>query len=139
MPQTIDLTALLAELGPRCAAGAAEHDASDSFVAENYRALRAAKVFSAQIPQDLGGGGAGHGEIYAFLRGLAQHCPSTALALAMHQHLVAAAVANDRAGRPGRTLLEKVAASEAILISTDRKSVVSGKSVSVRVDLGGCR
>src|SRR3546814_7932151 len=62
--------------------------------------------------------GAGHGEICAFLRGLARHCSSTALALAMHQHLVAAAVANDRAGRPGRKLLEKVAADEAILVST---------------------
>src|SRR3546814_16164473 len=138
MPQTIDLTALLAELGPRCAAGAAEHDASDSFVAENYRALRAAKVFSAQIPQDLGGGGAGHGEICAFLRGLAQHCPSTALALAMHQHLVAAAVANDRAGRPGRKLLEKVAASEAILISTGANDWLESKGRAER-DEGGCQ
>src|SRR3546814_21177380 len=53
-----------------------------------------------------------------FLRGLGRHCSSTALALAMHQHLVAAAVANDRAGRPGRKLLAKVAADEAFLVST---------------------
>src|SRR3546814_455632 len=112
------LNAVLSELGPRFAAGAAAHDADDSFVTENYRALRTAKVFSAQVPTDLGGSGAGHGEICAFLRGLARHCSSTALALAMHQHLVAAAVANDRAGRPGRKLLEKVAADEAILVST---------------------
>ncbi len=118
MPQKIDLTAVLADLGPRFAARAAAHDAGDSFVAENYQALRKAKVFTALIPQDIGGGGAGHAEICAFLRGLAQHCPSTALALSMHQHLVAAAVANDRAGRPGRKLLDKVAAEDAILVST---------------------
>ena len=118
MPQKIDLTAVLADLGPRFAARAAAHDAGDSFVAENYQALRKAKVFTALIPQDIGGGGAGHAEICAFLRGLAQHCPSTALALSMHQHLVAAAVANDRAGRPGRKLLDKVAADDAILVST---------------------
>src|SRR3546814_13244432 len=104
MPQTIDLTALLAELGPRFAAGAAEHDASDSFVAENYRALRAAKLFSAQIPQDLGGGGAGPGELCPFLRGLAPHCPPTAPALTMPQHPFAPPVANDptRGRAPGR-------------------------------------
>src|SRR3546814_7795595 len=62
------LNAVLSELGPRFAAGAAAHDADDSFVTENYRALRTAKVFSAQVPTDLGGSGAGHGEICAFLR-----------------------------------------------------------------------
>lgn len=36
----------------------------------------------------------------------------------MHQHLVAAAVANYRSGRPGRKLLERVAAEEAVLVST---------------------
>ncbi len=54
----------------------------------------------------------------AFLRGLARACPSTALALSMHQHLVAAAAANYAAGRPGRALLEKVAGAELVLVST---------------------
>jgi acyl-CoA dehydrogenase len=136
MPRKIDLTALLAELGPRFAARAAEHDADDSFVAENYQALREAKVFSALIPLEIGGGGAGHGEICAFLRGLAHHCPSTALALSMHQHLVAAAVANDKAGRPGRKLLEKVAGSEAILVSTGANDWLESNGKVERVDGG---
>src|SRR3546814_10617042 len=72
MSRNIDLNAVLSDLGPRFAAGAAAHDADDSFVTENYRALRTAKVFSAQVPTDLGGSGAGHGEICAFLRGLAR-------------------------------------------------------------------
>jgi acyl-CoA dehydrogenase len=138
MPREIDLTALLAELGPTFAARAAEFDASDAFVAENYQALRRARVFSAQIPLDIGGGGAGHGEMCAFLRGLAQHCPSTALALSMHQHLVAAAVANDRAGRPGRKLLEKVAAEEAILVSTGANDWLESNGKAERVE-GGYR
>lgn len=138
MPRKIDLTTLLAELGPTFAARAAEHDANDAFVAENYQALREAKVFSAQIPQEIGGGGAGHGEICAFLRGLARHCPSTALALSMHQHLVAAAVANDKAGRPGRKLLEKVAASEAVLVSTGANDWLESNGRAERVE-GGFR
>lgn len=138
MPRTIDLDALLAELGPAFAARAAQHDADDSFVTENYHALREAKVFSALVPQELGGGGAGHAEVCAFLRGLARHCPSTALALAMHQHLVAAAVANDRAGRPGRKLLEKVAGDEAILVSTGANDWLESNGSAERVD-GGFR
>src|SRR3546814_18490809 len=59
MSRNIDLNAVLSELGPRVAAGAAAHDADDSFVTENYRALRTAKVFSAQVPTDLGGSSAG--------------------------------------------------------------------------------
>lgn len=138
MPRKIDLTGLLAELGPDFAARAADHDANDSFVAENYQILREAKLFSALVPLDLGGGGAGHGEICAFLRGMAHHCPSTALALSMHQHLVAAAVANDKAGRPGRKLLEKVAGSEAILVSTGANDWLESNGRAERVD-GGFR
>ncbi len=138
MSQKIDLPTLLADLGPRCAAQAAACDAGDAFVADNYRALRAAKVFSAQVPLDLAGGGAGHGEMCAFLRGLAGHCPSTALALSMHQHLVAAAVANDRAGRPGRKLLEKVAAQELVLVSTGANDWLESNGRAERVE-GGYR
>jgi alkylation response protein AidB-like acyl-CoA dehydrogenase len=138
MPQKIDLAALLAELGSQFAARSADHDARDAFVAENYRALRDAGVFSALVPLDLGGGGASHGEVCAFLRGLAGYCPSTALALSMHQHLVAAAVANDRAGRPGRKLLEKVAATEAILVSTGANDWLESNGRAERVE-GGFR
>src|SRR3546814_7420795 len=54
----------------------------------------------------------------------------------MHQHLVAAAVANDRAGRPGRKLLEKVAASEAILISTGANDWLESNGRAERVEGG---
>jgi len=138
MPRKIDLVALLDEFGPRFAVTTAQNDADDRFVADNYAALRGARVFSAQIPLDLGGGGAGHGEMCAFLRGLARHCPSTALSLSMHQHLVAAAVANDRAGRPGRKLLEKVVAGEAILVSTGANDWLESNGKAEAVD-GGFR
>src|SRR5690348_13970256 len=118
MAQNIDLLAIEAELGPRFAQGVAERDASDIFVAEHYDALKERKVFSALIPKDIGGGGASYSAMAKFLRALAHYCPSTALALAMHQHIVAANVYNHKNGRPGLKLLERVAGGQVVLIST---------------------
>src|SRR6185437_573103 len=81
MKKNIELQALSEELGPRFQAGAAERDSSDVFVAEHYDLLKERKVFSALIPAEIGGGGASHSAMCAFLRQLAHYCPSTALAL----------------------------------------------------------
>ena len=118
MSDGLDLQALVEIIGPHFAECATERDAGDVFVAENYDVLKRHKVFSALVPTKLGGGGAGHGAMCGFLRRLAHFCPSTALALSMHQHLVAAAVHNHRNGRPGWALLERVAAGETVLVST---------------------
>jgi len=118
MSASINLNAILEELGPRFAAGASDRDVAAEFVTDHYDALRERKVFSALVPTELGGGGASHSEMCAFLRGLAHYCSSTALAVSMHQHLVAAAVFNYRNGRPGQKLLERVAEKEAVLVST---------------------
>ena len=117
MSVKIDLPSIIEELGPQFAAQAASRDESAVFVAENYEALHARGVFKALVPEELGGGGLAHSEMCAFVRGLARHCGGTALALSMHQHLVAAAVYNYRNGKPGQKLLEKVA-SGVILVST---------------------
>lgn len=138
MARHIDLKALALEIGPGFAQGAAERDAKDSFVAAHYDALKEHKVFSALIPAELGGAGASHSEMCAFLRRLAHYCPSTALALSMHQHLVAAAVCNYRHGRPGRKLLERVAADETVLISTGANDWMES-SGSVEREAGGFR
>jgi alkylation response protein AidB-like acyl-CoA dehydrogenase len=73
-----------------------------------------------------------------FLRKLAHYCPSTALALSMHQHLVAAAVYNHRNGRPGQKLLERVAAAEVVLISTGANDWMESNGTVERAD-GGFR
>ena len=92
MSATLDLKSLVHEIGPRFAEAADERDRDEIFVAENYDTLRAHKAFSALVPSELGGGGVPHSQMCAFLRALAHYCGSTALALSMHQHLVAAAV-----------------------------------------------
>ncbi len=108
----------LAELGPVFAERAAAYDGSDSFVAENYAQMREAKLFSALVPAELGGGGLSYGEVCGLIRGLGRCCGSTALTLSMHQHLLAAALWNYRHGKPGEKLLRAVATGEKILIST---------------------
>jgi alkylation response protein AidB-like acyl-CoA dehydrogenase len=138
MSEVIDLRSLVQELGPRFAEGTAERDAATTFVADHYDALREHKVFSALVPGELGGGGASHREMCAFVRALASYCGSTALALAMHQHLVAAAVFNYRNGKPGQKLLERVAGQEAILISTGANDWLASNGTSERVE-GGFR
>ena len=138
MTKYLDLQALVQIIGPRFAEGAAERDAGDVFVADHYDVLKQHKVFSALVPAELGGGGVSHSAMCRFLRQLAHYCPSTALALSMHQHLVAAAVYNHRNGKPGQKLLEKVAASEVVLISTGANDWLESSGLATGAD-GGFR
>jgi len=134
----LDLGALAKTLGPRFAEGVADRDQGDQFVAEHYDVLKTHKVFSALVPAALGGGGARYSAMCAFLRELAHYCPSTALALSMHQHLVAAAVYNHLNGRPGKKLLEHVVAGEAVLVSTGANDWMESNGTVARAD-GGFR
>jgi alkylation response protein AidB-like acyl-CoA dehydrogenase len=136
MDNRIDLEALASELGPKFGEGAAERDESNRFVAENYLLLKEHKVFSAQIPAELGGGGATHGEMCGFVRTIGRHCGPTALTLSMHQHLVAAAVFNHAHGKPGQKLLEKVVAGETVLVSTGANDWLASNGAMERTDGG---
>ena len=138
MPRSLDLEALVESIGPRFAEDAAERDQGDVFVSGHYDLLKEHKVFSALVPVELGGAGVRHSAMCAFLRRLAQYCPSTALALSMHQHLVAAAVYHHLNGRPGRKLLERVAANETVLISTGANDWMESSGTMERAD-GGYR
>jgi alkylation response protein AidB-like acyl-CoA dehydrogenase len=138
MTSSLNLQALVQIIGPRFAEGVAERDAGDIFVAEHYDVLKQHKLFSALVPVELGGGGVRHSAMCTFLRKLAHYCPSTALALSMHQHLVAAAVYNHRNGRPGQKLLERVAAAEVVLISTGANDWMESNGTVERAD-GGFR
>lgn len=120
---------ILASLGPAFAGRAAAYDGADAFVAENYAEMRAAKLFSALVPQELGGGGLSYSEVCGLIRGLGQFCGSTALAFSMHQHLVATALWNYRHGKPGERLLRTVAEGEKVLVSTGAGDWLSSSGV----------
>jgi alkylation response protein AidB-like acyl-CoA dehydrogenase len=132
----LDLQALLQSIGPRFAQDAAERDAGDVFVAEHYDILKRYRFFSALVPAELGGSGLRHNSMCTFLRQLAHYSPSTALALSMHQHLVAAAAYNHREGRPGKKLLQRVASDEAVLISTGANDWIESSGTVKRTDGG---
>lgn len=104
-------------IGPLFAAEAAERDANDRFVAEHYPVLKDRGVISAMVPAELGGGGASHSTMAGMLRHLARYDGSTALALSMHQHLVAAQVFNHFQGKPA-PILDRVARERIVLVST---------------------
>ena len=129
---------LIHQIGPDFAARADKMDDSDTFVEENYKTLKTHKLFSAGVPADLGGGGMSHREMCAMLRALAGYCGSTALSFSMHQHIIALTVYNHLHGKPGKPLLEKVAAKELVLISTGGNDWLSSSGTMEKVE-GGFR
>lgn len=138
MPLDTDFSRTIDELGRVFASRAAKHDETGEFVAENFKALRERRVFSAMIPKDLGGGGVSHREMCRALRGLAQNCGSTALSLSMHQHLIAGQVWNHLHGKPVRKLLERVASEQLVLISTGANDWLTSSGRAEKVE-GGYR
>lgn len=114
----IDWISRAREVGSAFAETAKATDRERRFVAENYAALADAGILGALVPSELGGGGARHGDVCELLRELAHFCPSTALALSMHQHLVAATVWRYLHQMPGEALLRRVAAEHLVLVST---------------------
>lgn len=126
---------IIHDLGPVLTDRAAVHDTEGSFVAESYADLKNAGLFAAAVPAELGGGGLSHSEMCEVLRVLAHYCPSTALTLSMHQHLVAANVYKYLKGQPGEALLRKVA-DGTVLVSTGGRDWLESNGQMKRVEGG---
>ena len=125
------------EIGARFAVGADERDANDTFVADHYPIMKEAGLVSALVPEEFGGGGATYTDVAAMLRRLSYHDSSTALALSMHQHLVAAQVFNHKNGRPA-PLLPRVGADKIVLVSTGARDWLESNGTVEKVE-GGFR
>jgi indole-3-acetate monooxygenase len=135
-------SAIAAGLAPAFAARAEAQDATDSFVAENFRDLRAAGLVEIGAPTELGGGGADLAALCDMLRVIAHSCGSTALAFAMHTHQVAIPAwrwHNTPAVRPAvEPLLNRVTAERLFLLSSGGTDWVGGSGRAEKVD-GGYR
>ena len=131
-----DWVATAKTLADDFATRAAKHDADDSFVAENYDALRKAKMFSAPIPAELGGGGATYVQHAAMIRTIARGCGSTGLAYSMHSHLLQATIWRHRhnATPPAEPLLRRIAKEELILVSTGGSDWLDGSGTLTKDD-----
>jgi alkylation response protein AidB-like acyl-CoA dehydrogenase len=131
-----DYMDMIEEIGPEFATRAAARNDSDEFVSDNFADLRERKFFSAMVPHELGGGGVAHSEMCTIIRKIAHYCPSTALTLSMHQHLIAANRYNYHNGNPGQALLEKVVADELILVSTGASDWLNSSGEMTKVEGG---
>jgi len=139
MNPTTDWPALVEQLGTDFSTRTAQHDEQDSFVAENYAALKAHGAFAAGVPGELGGGNASHAELCAMVRGLAAHCSSTGLAFSMHTHLVAAMAYLWRAGNKApEPMLRRVVDEQLVLVSSGGSDWLMGSGTMRKVD-GGFR
>jgi alkylation response protein AidB-like acyl-CoA dehydrogenase len=134
--ETKDWLAVARDLASEFATRAAEHDENDTFVAENYKALKDAKLFSAPIPGELGGGGAGYGAHCEIIRTIARACGSTALAYSMHSHLLQATIWRWRhnATPPAEPLLRRIAAEELVLVSSGGSDWLDGSGTLVKTN-----
>ncbi|HWO41990.1 MAG TPA: acyl-CoA dehydrogenase family protein [Candidatus Eisenbacteria bacterium] len=135
-PNTPHWTEVAHSVGEEFAGRAASHDEGDTFVSLNYAALKEQRVFSAGIPQELGGGGASHRELADMLRTLAHYCGSTALALSMHQHLIAATIWRYRRGQGGEPLLKSVSEKQLVLVSTGAGDWLESNGSMTKTDGG---
>jgi indole-3-acetate monooxygenase len=139
-PAATDLRAIAEGLAPQLAAGAAEADATDRFVAGSYDLLRDAGLIAAGVPRDLGGGGAEVRDLADMLRILGRACGSTALAFAMHTHQVAVPAWRWRHQKVAAVepLLRRVAAERIVLLSSGGSDWIGGSGTARKVD-GGYR
>ncbi|WP_119301405.1 acyl-CoA dehydrogenase family protein [Dongia deserti] len=138
-PVVEDLVAVARHLGQDFAQRAAEMDETDTFVGENYEALKSAGLVEAGVPKELGGGGHDVDALATMLRELAHHCSSTALAFAMHTHQVAIPAwrwVHQKA--PVEPLLKRVAAERIILLTSGGSDWIAGSGKAEKVE-GGYR
>jgi acyl-CoA dehydrogenase len=133
----IDWVAQTDGIAQRISQRAAEHDAADSFVADNFALLKERGFFKAHVPIELGGHGADYATICSVVRRLAAACGSTGLAYSMHTHLVALAAWRWRhEDAPTDALLKRVAGEDLILISSGGSDWLKSIGTAVRAEGG---
>jgi acyl-CoA dehydrogenase len=136
---TVDWTDTANAIAARIADCATAHDAADSFVAEGFAALDDADFFSALVPTELGGGGASVGEICDAIRIIGASCGSTALAAAMHSHIVAVAAWRwQNQGAPTDGLMKRIVGERLKLVSSGGSDWLKSAGTMEKVD-GGYR
>lgn len=117
-----------------------ERTNEDTFVAENFAALKASGLVEAGVPVELGGGGATIDELADMLRILGYHCGSTGLAFAMHTHQVAIPAWRWTHQKVAAVepLLKRIAAEKILLLSSGGSDWIAGSGRAEKVE-GGYR
>jgi alkylation response protein AidB-like acyl-CoA dehydrogenase len=109
---------LASELGTDFAKRAAEHDRDNTFVHENYEALRDAGYLRLAVPEELGGLGASIRQVCYAQAELARHCSSTALAANMHLYITLLQAFRRRGGAPDAEAVLRRAVDDDLVLMT---------------------
>ena len=109
---------------------AADVDQAGRFPHEMLAAARQARLLSAAIPVELGGGGAGMRELAAMCGTVAQACGSSGMVLAMHHIQVACLVRHGRSAPLLTSYLREVAQRQLLLASITSEVGTSGDTRS---------
>ncbi|SDH52081.1 acyl-CoA dehydrogenase family protein [Winogradskyella thalassocola] len=126
----------IVELGEQLAANGIAHDQNATFVADNYDLLKTNGYLTAMIPKALGGGGVPFEEMCNILKTIAHYCPSTALALSMHHHLLAANIWKYKHHGTGDTFLKEVVRNNLVLVSTGARDWLDSNGTMIKTDTG---
>src|ERR1700738_3038793 len=130
---------LAAELAVQFAARADQHDRDNTFVQENFRALREARYTALAVPWELGGRGGTLRQVCYAQATLAAGCASTALAINMHVFLTLANTYRwKNGGAAAEGLLRRIAADGLLLMSSGAAEGVWPTTTATRED-GGYR
>jgi acyl-CoA dehydrogenase len=124
------------QLGVELAPGVVERDRTGGLALDGFRRMREVGITSALVPEEFGGGGVSHSDLGAILRELGRYDGPTAVALAMHSHLVAAQVWRHNHGLDASAVLRKVGEGKAVLISTGASDWVASNGTAEKVDGG---
>lgn len=127
---------LIHQLGDQLAANGIAHDKDDTFVADNYQILKKNGFLTAMIPKALGGAGVSFAYMCTILVKIAHYCPSTALALSMHQHLLAANIWKYEHEGSGREFLKEVVDKNLVLVSTGARDWLDSNGAMTRTNNG---
>jgi alkylation response protein AidB-like acyl-CoA dehydrogenase len=116
---------------------AERHDLEGSFVVEGITAARDLGYLAAPVPPELGGSGGLTADMARAQRIIARSCGSTALACAMHLHVVLAAAWRFRRGDTVvEPLLRRVGGDHIIVLSTGGNDWTKPNTVATPVDGG---
>ncbi|WP_242156249.1 acyl-CoA dehydrogenase family protein [Aestuariivivens sediminis] len=132
----ISWVALTERLATAFKENAKAHDDNGGFVYDNYEVLKEHHYFSAMIPKALGGRGVSYKDICECLKIIGKSCGSTALALSMHQHLIAASVWKYYQDGSNKVLLKNVAKHQLVLVSTGARDWLSSNGSLIKTEGG---
>lgn len=127
---------LIDDLGDVLRRNGERHDRNNTFVKDNYDVLKKEGILTALIPETLGGGGVSYRAMCQMLNQIAQYCPSTSLALSMHQHLVAATVWKYLNEDKSEELLREVIAKNTVLVSTGARDWLNSNGTMTKTNGG---